>query len=497
MKRILLKSLTLVCVVCLLLSPAALLGALGETEPQATGPVDEMVDEMTVTLAGDEETSASISAADAMPVNEDTSANSISRVPVVKMVADCKKTVNVGQRFQLDHGDLKLLSYSSSDNWSVADCDKGLIYAKRVGSTKIIALFSGGKKLVMYLTVVDPSAPNRVEIKKPASTQLDIQRTLRLKAVLYPSKADSDLIWKSSAEGIATVNDAGLVTPHNVGKVTITVTTLKGNKTDRITLKIVDNTMPTSITLNKSGIVDLDMSSTLRLNATLKPAGASSGIVWSSNFSGIARVSNGVVYPVSTGTATITATTVRGNLKASVRVHVINRSVPTSITVNFASPQYLDLQETLLLRYTLSPVTAQSDVVWVSNDKRVATVRSGQVVPVRKGTATITGTTVKGGKKCSFKVIVVDKHAPTSVSIHRDSKKSIRVGKIRTMGYTVGGWKGYNTNYKLHWQSSNSKVIKVTNSTKGVFEALKPGKARITVTTDNGFKDSFTIRVTK
>lgn len=334
-----------------------------------------------------------------------------SEIPTRKLVQNTRMEVNVGEAFQLVHGSLKAAAYQSSDGWALASCKNGLITPIKTGYTEITVLFTNWTRATLKLTIVDKTMPTRVVLKEGKTEKIDISGRLLLNAQLYPSTAQSSLIWTSSAEGIASVDANGLVTPHNVGVVNITVTTARGNMKDTIKVTVTDASMPTQIMLNRSGTVKLDLYSTLRLTAKLKPSSASSSIIWTSNGNGIATVRNGVVYPVRPGTVTITATTARGNRRDSV------------------------------------------------------------------------------------KVTVLDMRAPTSIRISSASKKNMVVGTTRTMAYTVYGYKGYKIRKNLTWYTSVPQVLKVVDAKKGVFQAVGAGKSKVTVVTDNGKRDSFTLKV--
>ena len=77
-----------------------------------------------------------------------------------------------------------------------------------------------------------------------------------------------------------------------------------------------------SISLDKTTL-DLLQGSTYALTATITPADATNKeIAWSSSDTSIATVENGKVTAVSSGSATITATTKDGGIKATCNVNV-------------------------------------------------------------------------------------------------------------------------------------------------------------------------------
>ena len=125
--------------------------------------------------------------------------------------------------------------------------------------------------------------------------------------------------FKSSKKKVATVNAVGVVTPRAVGKTKITIKVGKAKRT--LTLKVVDPTIPTSVSLNMSGTVAARVGTSVTLRAIL-PSGTYSGIKWKSSNKRIATVSNGVVTFKRKGKVTITATALRGKKKAKVKFKV-------------------------------------------------------------------------------------------------------------------------------------------------------------------------------
>ena len=79
----------------------------------------------------------------------------------------------------------------------------------------------------------------------------------------------------------------------------------------------------TSVSLNKSSVVFYQDDPALTLTATVLPANAENkNVIWSSNNTSVATVSDGVVTPVSPGDATITVKSVDGNKTATCKVSV-------------------------------------------------------------------------------------------------------------------------------------------------------------------------------
>lgn len=71
------------------------------------------------------------------------------------------------------------------------------------------------------------------------SKELDIIDTFQLIAIIEPANAtNTNIIWSSSNEEVATVNQKGLVTAKSIGEAVITATTEEGNFTASATIKV-------------------------------------------------------------------------------------------------------------------------------------------------------------------------------------------------------------------------------------------------------------------
>ncbi|MBE6136147.1 MAG: hypothetical protein E7181_02630 [Erysipelotrichaceae bacterium] len=78
-----------------------------------------------------------------------------------------------------------------------------------------------------------------------------------------------------------------------------------------------------SVSLNKSSVVFYQDDPAITLTATVLPANAENkNVIWSSNNTNVATVSDGVVTPVSPGEATITVKTIDGNKSTTCKVSV-------------------------------------------------------------------------------------------------------------------------------------------------------------------------------
>ena len=252
--------------------------------------------------------------------------------------------------------------------------------------------------------------------------------------------------------------------------------------------QFIDDSIPTSIALNKTGTVTLTMGKTLTLKATVEPSTAETTLTWKSSDPKVAKVSKkGVVTALKKGEANITVTTDNG-LYASVVVNVVAPK-PTSVTITNGDEATLYMGNKLALKAKLEPKKSESTLTWKSSKPKIAEVsEKGVVTPKKAGKAIITVKTANG-KKDSITVTVVD---VKSVKLKEGKAKTLKVGKKLTLHAIISPSK---VKTKLTWTSSDKKVATV--SSKGVVKAIKPGKAKITVKTANGKKATITITVKK
>jgi len=169
-----------------------------------------------------------------------------------------------------------------------------------------------------------------------------------------------------------------------------------------------------SVALNASAM-ELNVTKTATLIPTFTPSNAANkGVSWASSNENIASVVNGVVTANAEGTANITVTTTDGNFQSVCAVTVTNTGTAvTGISLNKNTTSMLvSASETLVP--TISPVSATNqNVVWKSSDPSIATVSaSGLVTGIKKGTATITATSVNGLFSASASVTITRLNTP-------------------------------------------------------------------------------------
>lgn len=191
----------------------------------------------------------------------------------------------------------------------------------------------------------------------------------------------------------------------------------------------------------------------------------------------------GLVIPEGEGKTKIHVRILNGDT-IYLKVKVDDPTMPTGIELDHTGTVTLDVDESLVLDYTLLPYpTAESDVKWHSDNTRVAKVDDLGVVTARKeGTANITATTKRGNKKAKVKIKVVDSTEPTDIIL----SESGTVDCVLQDETLQIDWEllPEGAVSEIKWSSSSSKVAKVDDN--GLVTFRHEGTTTITATTKKG-----------
>lgn len=213
------------------------------------------------------------------------------------------------------------VSFSSS-NINVADVDfNGKVTARGAGTATITATTNYFTTATCDVTV-NPMLASSISLNQSAIT-LPVSSTQTLTATVLPANtSDKTVTWSSSDESIATVNANGLVTAVSQGLATITATTNDGSNLSASCNVNVTQVSANAIQLDKTE-VEMSKGQSIKLTATILPAGAPQRVTWSSSDPTVARVVGGNVYAQEMGECLITARTLDGtNLTADCLIMV-------------------------------------------------------------------------------------------------------------------------------------------------------------------------------
>ena len=216
--------------------------------------------------------------------------------------------------------------FKSSNTDVVTVDENGWITAVGVG-TATVKIVVGKASTSCKITVTQAITSIRID---RAWLELNVPETHQLTVWIYPEDASNQtLLWTSSDENVATVDENGVVTAIGNGKATITATTTDGTdfSVSCVVTVIDPNNIPvTSIVLDQT---DLTMNAldVMQIVATVWPNDAANkNIIWTSSDDSVATVDeNGVVTAIGKGEAVITATAADGyGAVAACTVTVVN-----------------------------------------------------------------------------------------------------------------------------------------------------------------------------
>lgn len=273
-----------------------------------------------------------------------------------------------------------------------------------IATSKADGLISAKCELTVNISQVEVTEVTVSIEGEDAEPKIEETKTLQLLATVEPEDATiKRVIWSSSDESLATVDENGLVTAIKAGEVTITATsemveTVKGT----ITLTVFKNAV-TEVELSETE-AEIEIGKTIDLTATVTPENATyPEITWASSDDAIATVDeSGKVTGIAAGEAEITATADGVSATCKVTVKYIDVE---DITLN-ATEEKIVVGAEFTLTATVEPSNAtEPAVTWTSSDEAVATVADGVVTGIGIGTTTITA---KAGEKtatCTFEVV--------------------------------------------------------------------------------------------
>lgn len=369
----------------------------------------------------------------------------------------------------------------------------------------------------------------------PSTLSMPDLTTSQLSATVTPEDASNKTVtWSSSNTAVATVSSSGLVSALTPGEATITATTNSGNLTSTCVVTVTpsglvkyeaedatrNDTYIVSDWPGYSGIGFINHFGAVGNSLQFTIAGANAGAqdITVSYATGTGIVLNLYVNDVLVGPANFANTGGWGNwtnhvdnvtLNAGTNTIKYQKDVSADSWLNFdyltvagsiavsgvtVSPEVLsitDISSSQLTATVLPSGASNKTVTWSSSNENVATVsQTGLVTGVAVGNATITVTTVDGGKTATCAVTVtasnvilhgsiIKKSAPLSEQI--DWTHGTTFPENATVDYkivTIGGklWaKIVGMGYNLHFQpwSSQIRLYPLASSEDNMWELTK------------------------
>lgn len=443
--------------------------------------------------------------------------------------------LEVGQTAQLNYtitpfdAENKAVVFASYDDKIAKISEDGTITAVGIGKTEVeVRTVDGGFSAKAVVTVVDKLI--NVEGIESGSEEvtLDInqdpekaKRTADVKFNVTPLEAtnktillkdgyDKNLIDAKIANGADGIATLSISAKFSTGTTDITVYA-DGNKSVEKTISVTvnDTTIhPENVTINESN-VSMTVDETKQLTVTVTPDEAYNKTVkWASNniYAVTVDENTGVITAVGAGVATITATTVDGNLQAACKVTVSNKHVAVT-GVNFS-------EETATFAQTATDISVVANVSPSDATNKGITYESSNPDKVAVDEATGALTIIDKSSTSDYSVTITAKSnenelltdtitvtitsnfvAVTNVTITNKlaSPYELKLGATYTPVYTVEPEDATNTNVII---SSEGDVLTYDAESK-TFTANRAGTATITVKSESNpdVQDTFTVTV--
>ena len=403
-------------------------------------------------------------------------------------------TLNVGEYFDMDvtvtpaNATEASLLWESLDTNIVTVSSTGRITGRAVGTGKIMVKTQNGSNSFCTVTVVEPVFS--LELDEEEVT-IDIEDTFVLEPIFQPTNpSNTEVIWLSSDDNVAEVNEFGEVTGISGGSAVITCESVDGGYRAYCLVTVIEPVI--EITMNPE-TYRLALGKTYTLTATVSNHGTATNaeLEWSSSDESVCTVDNkGNIVGVDYGYATITAeATDNSGAFATCEVRVI-REV-TSIKLNHTVLTMLQ-GESVSLQVNVQPSNASYVTTkFSSSDESVAIVdEDGVITALNPGSAVIRSEARDNSGK--FALCYVTVSAPiVATGITVSDKEVVLTPKEQKQ--VVISMKPTNSTDTVTWTSNNEAVASVNS--KGMITAHTTGKATITVMTSSGKMETIAVTV--
>ncbi|MDE6461542.1 MAG: Ig-like domain-containing protein [Muribaculaceae bacterium] len=374
------------------------------------------------------------------------------------------------------------LTWSSSDPAVVSVDGTGNLTALSEGNAVIRVSATDGSGIEAECRVAVAAALVSSVTLNRSSLGLRLGESELLSATVLPDYAGNRaVVWSSSDEAVATVDQSGRIEAVAPGTATVTATAADGSGVSGKCVVTVSRQLASKVTISQTELT-VRVYDSARLSATVSPADALQSVDWSSSAPGVVEVdSDGSVTAKTQGSAVVTATAADGSgVKAECRVTVLAPLV-SSLTLSDTELS-LRVRDTARLTATVGPSGASQQLTWSSSDPAVVSVDgAGNLTALSEGNAVIRVSATDGSGIEAECRVAVAAALVSSVTLNRTSVY-MSPGEFMRLSVTV--LPDYAGSRAVVWSSSDEAVATVDQS--GLIEAVAPGAATVTATSADG-----------
>lgn len=257
--------------------------------------------------------------------------------------------------------------------------------------------------------VIDNNSPTGVTIKNSTNNyKMFVGDTLQLNAIVSPETAVQTVIWASNNHDIATIDENGLMTAHQAGKVKITATSTEKTTILAHAYFTVEEPLFDLTSIEITGVNEIFVDETVKFDFVKIPHNAAATVVWSVNDDSIASIDqNGRLKGIEPGIVEITIIA-NQTLSDTFSVTIKPRSgTPSELLIIGRSQVEVDQNIKLVVKSL--PFGSVNTVVWSSSNESIATISNeGVVKGISSGSVEIKATSTEGMIEDQFTIDVID-----------------------------------------------------------------------------------------
>ena len=201
------------------------------------------------------------------------------------------------------------------------------------------------------------------------------------------------------------------------------------------------------------------------LTATIIPSDATDqSVTWYSTDNNVATVSEGIVFGVAEGEATIFATTSNGEFSAACSVTVLAKAIHTTAIELNKHELALEVNDNETLIATVYPEDSTDEISWESSEPSVVSVDStGNVYAVTAGTSIVTVSSGEYYDTCTVTVTPKITHVTSVEIVYQDNvvtELTLDGKQSRQLEYRL--YPGNATDQSVNWVSSDPSIVDFT-----------------------------------
>ena len=360
----------------------------------------------------------------------------------------------------------------------------------KVEGTKLVALAAGEATITATLKA-DSQVKAEVKVTVTGEEKLIVVNPKKALEVgsfvelnyLFASGDDQDVIWMSSDDTIATVEEDGTLTGVAAGKATITCKA-KENDNLKYTFELTVFDVGMGLTDFEVLISETDIFydvDTYNLKYNVFPSTTLSNnydLRFTSSDESVATVTNrGVLTTIKEGTITITVLDDVSGVEHEYTITVIKSPKLESLEIQ---GREITIEETITLSVKETPAHANYDLVWEALTPEFATItETGYVKPLKEGEAKFKVTDKTTGISDEYTLLIKEpfnpNQPPESITIFVTEKKVI-VGYTLQLKVEVSP---VGVSSSIIWEIHDSSKEYATISEDGLLKGIAEGSARV------------------